>query len=135
MIECQLNGIVMPSIVVVDDDASFLRSVGRLLGSAGYPVATFSAARELLAALPGVPPRCLVLDVHMPEMTGLELQEQLTASGLHCPVVFMTAYDTPQIRERARQAGGMGLLIKPFDKQELLDAIAKSLDWSHPSAA
>ena len=96
-----------PLIVVVDDDVSFLRSVGRLLRSAGYAVATFGSGREFLAALPALSPRCLVLDVHMPGMTGLELYERLAAQGASVPVVFVTAYDTPQNRERARQAGSL----------------------------
>ncbi len=69
----------------------------------------------------------------MPEMTGLDLQERLAAQGLSCPTVFMTAYDTPQIRERARQAGSLALLVKPFDKRELLNAIAEALRCPDPA--
>ncbi len=119
--------LVRTAIAVVDDDASFLRSVGRLLRSAGYGVEMFGSAREFLATLPSGQPQCLVLDVHMPEMTGLQLQENLAAQGCQVPIIFMTAYDTPQTREHASRPGSMGLLLKPFDKQSLLDAIQAAL--------
>jgi len=117
-----------PLIAVVDDDASFLRSVGRLLRSAGYPVETFGSARQLLSSLSAALPRCLLLDVHMPEMSGFQLQERLAAQG-HClPVIFMTAYDTPQTREHARKAGSLGLLLKPFGQEALLQAIRSAVE-------
>lgn len=119
--------LVRTAIAVVDDDASFLRSVGRLLRSAGYGVEMFGSAREFLATLPSGQPQFLVLDVHMPEMTGLQLQENLAAQGCQVPIIFMTAYDTPQTREHAGRPGSMGLLLKPFDKQSLLDAIQAAL--------
>jgi FixJ family two-component response regulator len=118
---------VSPLIAVVDDDASFLRSIGRLLSSVGYAVNTFGSARDFLASLPGFSPRCLVLDIHMPEMSGLELQDWLAAHGFCVPVILMTAYDTPQTRQRAHQAGGFGFLVKPFAKQALLDAVAAAV--------
>jgi FixJ family two-component response regulator len=114
-------------ISVVDDDASFLRSLGRLLRSAGYTVQTFGSARQFLSSLKTCQPQCLVLDVHMPEMTGLQLQENLEAQGLCVPVIFVTAYDTPQTREHARRAGSFGLLLKPFDKEALLRAIQEAI--------
>ncbi len=121
-----------PLISVVDDDASFLRSVGRLLRSAGYTVETFGSASQFLAALPTSSPRCLVLDVHMPEMTGLQLQEHLAAEGYCTPVIFVTAFDTPQTREKAGRAGAFGLFLKPFDKQAFLRAIAVAIGC-HPA--
>lgn len=114
-----------PLIAVVDDDASFLRSVGRLLRAVGYRVEMFHSASEFLASPPAAPPQCLVLDVHMPDMTGLELYDKLTAQGSCLPVIFVTAYDTPQTRERAHQAGSFGLLLKPFDQEVLLRAIGE----------
>ncbi len=116
-----------PLVTVVDDDASFLRSVGRLLRSSGYTVETYGSARQLLEALPAALPRCLILDVHMPEMTGLQLQEQLAAQGYCVPIIFVTAYDTPQTREHARRAGSFGLILKPFDKGQLLLAIQEAV--------
>jgi FixJ family two-component response regulator len=113
-------------ISVVDDDASILHSVGRLLRSADYTVQMFGSARQFLASLNTCRPQCLVLDVHMPEMTGLELQDWLMAQGFHVPIIFMTAYDTPPMREHARRTGSFGLFLKPFDKEELLRAIRKA---------
>jgi len=117
-----------PLIAVVDDDASFLRSVGRLLRSVGYVVETFGSARQFLSSLPASPPRCLVLDVHMPEMTGPQLQEYLAAQGYCVPAIFVTAYDTLQTREHARRVGAVGFLLKPFDKQGLLQAIQVAIE-------
>jgi FixJ family two-component response regulator len=126
-IQSQSDDMARALIAVVDDDASFLRSIGRLLRSVGYAVKTFGSAREFLASLPGCSPRCVVLDIHMPEMTGLELQDWLAAQGSCVPVILMTAYDTPQTRQRAHEAGSFGLLLKPFDKQALLDAVAAAV--------
>lgn len=117
-----------PLIAVVDDDASFLRSVGRLLDSAGYGVRMFGSGREFLDALAEVEPLCAVLDVHMPGMTGLELLEQLAAIGSPFPAILVTAHDTPQTRERARNSGSAGFLLKPFDKQSLLAAIVGAMN-------
>ncbi len=132
MIQGLSNGATKTLVAVVDDDASFLRSVGRLLSSAGYAVAVFGSAQEYLAALPGIAPSCLVLDVHMPAMTGLDLQERLASQGQCPPTVFFTANDTPQTRERVRQAGSFGLLVKPFDKQDLLSAVAAAVRCPQP---
>lgn len=117
-----------PLVAVVDDDASFLRSVGRLLRSMGYAVKTFGSARQFLGSLPRDTPRCLILDVHMPEMTGLQLCDQLTVLGYCLPVIFLTAYDTPQTREYAQRLGSHGMLLKPFDMRQLLDALTEALN-------
>jgi FixJ family two-component response regulator len=114
-------------IALVDDDASFLRSLGRLLRSTSYRVQTFSSARQFLDSLKTHLPQCLVLDVLMPDMTGLELQEHLVALGVRVPIIFVTAFDTPQTRERARRSGCVGLLLKPFDKEVLLRAIQEGI--------
>ena len=120
------------SIAVVDDDASFLRSVGRLLHAAGYAVKTYASARDFLVSLEASSPGCLILDVHMPGMTGLELQDWLTDHGYRVPIILVTAYDTPKTRDYAQRAGSYGLLLKPFDKSALLSAIDKALGGSPP---
>ena len=114
-------------IVVVDDDASFLRSMGRLLRSEGYLVSTFASGCEYLHTFSGSLPACMVLDVCMPQMTGMELHDRLTEQGMHVPAIFMTAHDTPQTRERARQPGSFGLLLKPFDKNLLFKTISEAI--------
>ena len=118
-----------PLVAVVDDDASFLRSVRRLLRAAGYRVQTFGSAKELLTALesPSPQPQCLVLDVHMPGMTGLELGQEIEARGICLPLIYVTAYDTPQTRELARRIGAFDLILKPFDKETLVQAIQEAL--------
>lgn len=116
-----------PLIAVVDDDRSVVKSLARMLRLAGYAVDTYGSAREFLASLPASPPQCLVLDVHMPEMSGLELQDRLEAQGACVPVILITAHDTPQTRERAHRAGSFGLLMKPFANEALLRAIREAL--------
>lgn len=111
---------------MVDDDVSFVRSVGRLLRSAGYPVETFASGDDFLAALPAAAPECLVVDVHMPQMDGLELHDKLLAQGIAFPIVFMTAQETPQILHHVQEAHSE-LLLKPFDRQALVHAIARAV--------
>jgi FixJ family two-component response regulator len=134
MTRSQPHGSIKPLIAVVDDDASFLRSIGRLLSSVGYAVKTFGSARDFLASLSEFPPQCVVVDIHMPEMSGLELQDWLLAHGFCAPVILMTGNDTPHPRARARQAGGFGFLLKPFDKEALLNAVALVLNGQLPGA-
>jgi len=110
-------------IAVVDDDCSVVKSLARTLRSVGYDVGTFGSAKEFLASLAVSSPQCLVLDVHMPEMSGLELQDRLLAQQSCVPIILMTAHETPQTRERAHRAGSFGLLLKPFANEALLQAI------------
>jgi FixJ family two-component response regulator len=97
-----------------------------LLKSAGYSVETFGSSPGFLEVFSGHPCQCLVLDVHMPVMTGLDLERQLRSQGCTSPVVFVTAHDTPQTLQRVREANSR-LLIKPFDKKDLLAAIEACL--------
>jgi FixJ family two-component response regulator len=108
-------------ILVVDDDESVCRALARLLRSFGYDVQTFGSAKELLAA--GVPAdtRCLVVDVRMPEMGGVELCEQLEASGRCVPRVFVTAHGTDDLRSLVLQ--GAPVLQKPVVAEQLVGAI------------
>jgi FixJ family two-component response regulator len=131
MMEHETDATPVPHIAVVDDDVSFLRSMGRLLRSAGYEVETFGSARQFLSTVTSSLPQCLVLDVHMPEMTGLQLQDTLEAQGYCVPIILVTAYDTPQTREHARRAGSFGLLLKPFGKEDLLQAIQMAITSCH----
>ena len=121
-----------PLIAVVDDDPSIIKSLARRLRLAGYPVKTYGSAMEFLTALPASLPQCLVLDVHMPEISGLELHECLAAQKSCVPVIFMTAHDTPRTRERAHRAGSFGLLLKPFASEALLSAIREALFCQAP---
>jgi FixJ family two-component response regulator len=111
------------TIYVVDDDESIRRALKRLLRSVGHHAVTFDSAEEFMDSAPEGGEGCLVLDIRLPGITGLDLHEKLSASGMKYPVIFMTAHDNPQWRQRAKEAGAVACLRKPFDEQLLLDAI------------
>jgi FixJ family two-component response regulator len=110
-------------ISIVDDDRSVRRALRRLVQSAGYLVETFASAAEFLRSAPSARTACLVLDIYLEGMSGFELQEQLVAADVAIPIIFMTAHDDAATRERIRRSGAAGYLGKPFDGQDLLDAI------------
>jgi FixJ family two-component response regulator len=110
-------------VYVVEDDESIRRAIGRQLRSVGYHALTFGSAEEFLDAASGTGEGCLVLDIRLPGMTGLDLQEKLVSRGAKYSVIFMTAHDNPQWQERAKKAGASAYLKKPFGDQSLLDAI------------
>jgi FixJ family two-component response regulator len=112
----------VPLIAIVDDDASVRRSLHRVVRSAGYAVETFASAREYLEWLPRGRAACVVLDVHMEEMSGFDLQERLAA-----PVIFITAHDDVPTRERIEKSRTAGHLWKPFDEHAVLDVIRRAL--------
>jgi FixJ family two-component response regulator len=114
-------------VYVIDDDASLLRALRRLLAAGGFRVCTFSSAEDFLESAKAAP-ACLVLDVHLGGLSGLDLQEQLLASGRRIPVVFITAHDDAVTRERARRAGAIDYLRKPFNDESLLAGIRRALD-------
>ena len=114
-------------VCVVDDDASVRNSLTRLLRSARYTVAAFSSASDFLASGEGDTYGCAILDVRMPGMDGLTLQERLSALGSRLPVIFLTARDEARIEERAMKNGAVGFFHKPFSGEDLLDAVCAAL--------
>ena len=116
-----------PVIVVIDDDASVRRALQRLLQSAGFTVETFATAREFLDVDYWAQTACLVLDIHLPGMSGFELAEYLAVSGVPIPIVFITALDDVSTCERANRAGAVGYLRKPFDQGTLIEAISRAI--------
>jgi FixJ family two-component response regulator len=116
-----------PVIHVVDDDDSILRALRRLLDATGFRVKTFSSAEEFLESEHRRRADCLVLDVHLGGLSGLDLQERLATSGVHTPAVIITAHDDLPTRERARRAGAVEYLRKPFDDNSLIAAIHKAI--------
>jgi FixJ family two-component response regulator len=124
---------VSPLVCVVDDDESLLRALGRLLRAAGFTVEAFASAEEFLEADHRVPPRCLVLDVRLSGMSGFELHEELRGAGMSPPVVFITAHDDPATRERARRAGAVQYLRKPFEESALIDALYRATVDDRPA--
>jgi FixJ family two-component response regulator len=116
---------VAPFVFVVDDNASVRKSLSRLLASAGYRVETFASAREFLTREPSEGPCCLVLDVRMPGLTGIELQAALAAAGRRMSIVFVTGHIDVPMSVTAMKGGAVDLLTKPIDQKELLAAIAR----------
>ena len=119
-------------VAVVDDDAFLREALKSLLRSAGYRVATFGSAEELLRSGQSPNFACLVLDVRMSGMSGVELQDRLLASGSKVPIVFMTAHADASVRARALAAGAVRFLQKPFSDDALLDALDASIRRARP---
>jgi len=115
-------------VAVVDDDDSFLRAIGRLLRAAGFEQVGYSSAEAYLADTTHSAPDCLVLDIHLGGMSGLDLRRQLTALGRTTPVIFVTAHDEPEVGEAAQQVGCSAYLRKPVPGQLLLEAINNALN-------
>jgi FixJ family two-component response regulator len=118
---------VEPLVLVVDDDPSVRRSLTRLLASAAYAVEAYASAREFLAREPYPGPCCLVLDVRMPGLTGIQLQEMLTATGRRMSIVFVSGHADVRTSVKAMKAGAVDLLTKPVDVQDLIDAIQRAV--------
>lgn len=112
------------TVLVVDDDESVRRAMKRLLMSNGYQVLTFESAEDFLRSGLMWDRACLLLDIRLPGISGLDLQAKLAASGMKCPVIFMTAHDDSQWLEMAREAGAIAFLRKPFGERSLLNALA-----------
>jgi len=110
-------------VAIVDDDGSVRTALMGLLRAAGYRARAFASAKELLASGPAREIACLVLDVRMPGMSGLELQAELAARSLRLPIVFITAHGDDEAQRRALQAGAIAFLQKPFDDEALLGSI------------
>ena len=110
-------------ISVVDDDRSMGRMLARIIGAAGLKVAVFTSAEEFLGSERLHDSACLVLDVDLPGMSGLELQQQLKDSGQRIPIIFISGQATERTRERALNAGAVGFFDKPFSISSLLTAI------------
>lgn len=121
-----------PLVFVVDDDDSVRQAMRRLMKSVGFRVRTFASAEEYLESGPQEDPTCLVLDVRMPGKSGLELQEELNASGSRVPIIFVTAYDNGDACSRAMKSNAVAFLRKPFEDQALLDAIQEALKRAAP---
>jgi FixJ family two-component response regulator len=114
-------------VCVVDDDDSLLRALRRLLDATGFRVETFSSAEEFLGSDHRGRADCLVLDVHLRGLSGLDLQERLATSGVNTPIVIITAHDDRPTRERAARAGAVDYLRKPFDDESLIAAIHRAI--------
>ena len=112
-----------PLIAVVDDDPFVRKALERLLRSAGLSVEAFASGAEFLASANDHQPDCVVLDLHMPEVSGFEVQSRLARAHAGVPVVVITGHDTPESRTRALGGGAKSYLTKPVDDETLLKAI------------
>jgi FixJ family two-component response regulator len=115
------------TVFIVDDDPDVCRAVGRLVRGAGYEVREFNSAHDFLVAHEPEPPGCLLLDLSMPDVDGLQLQQSLAASGCHRPIVFLSANGDVHNTVRAMKAGAVNFLTKPVDGDELMEALAEAV--------
>ena len=116
------------AVRVVDDDTSVREALGGLLRSAGFAVETFASAQEFLARPPSDLPGCLVLDVRLPGLSGLDLQQRMAELNIEMPIVFITGHGDVPTSVRAMKAGAVEFLTKPFGERDLLDAIRQAID-------
>lgn len=114
-------------VSVIDDDESPRRALERLIRSFGFPVAVFPSAHEFLLSDRVQDTACLILDMQMPRMNGLQLQSHLAQAGCRIPIIFITAYPDERVREIALQAGAVDFLQKPFSDDVLLNGIRRAL--------
>ena len=115
-------------IYVIDDDESVRKAFGRLLRSVNLEVETFSSAEEFLKGPKANRNACIIVDIRMPGLTGLDLQRKLKDQGIQIPVIVITASDDAQVREQARELGAVAFFRKPIDDQALLDAISWAIN-------
>ena len=116
-----------PIISIVDDDASMRTATARLFRSLKFSAHAFASAQEFLLSPQLSVTSCLIADVEMPGMSGVELQARLTAHGHRMPIIFITAFPEDRIRERVMKAGAVAFLSKPFDEPRLLECVERAL--------
>jgi len=116
-----------PIVFVVDDDESVCKALRRLMKSAGYNVRTFTSAKDFLNQGCQNVPGCLILDMRMPGMSGLELQERLADAGSEMPIIFMSAHEDISSREQGLRAGAVAFIKKPFDDYILIEKVDLAL--------
>jgi FixJ family two-component response regulator len=119
---------IKPVVFIVDDDSSVRRSLERLIQSVGLTAKSFASAEQFIQSGHREETGCLVLDVRMPEISGLDLQEKLSGAGILLPIIFISGHATVPMSVRAMKAGAMDFLQKPFGEQDLLDAVYRAID-------
>lgn len=119
-----------PLISIIDDDESMRCAVKSLVTSLGLNARTFASAEEFLRSSQVEHTSCLITDLQMPGLNGVELQKMLLAQDRHIPIIFMTAFPEERLRTRAIEAGALGFLSKPFESQMLINLIEKAIEIS-----
>jgi len=117
-----------PLIAIVDDDPSARDGLHRLIRASGWRVETFASAQEFLARPRGEVPSCLILDLELPDLSGLDVQKQLAAAGLEIPIVFLTGHGTIPASVRGMKAGALEFLTKPYDAEDLLRVVEEAVE-------
>jgi FixJ family two-component response regulator len=119
----------IPLISIVDDDDTVRAATESLVKSLGFQTSTFASAESFLQSSSLSETRCLILDVQMPSMSGIELQDRLSNLGFEIPIIFITAYPDDTVRQRALQAGAVAFLLKPFEVygQRFVDSVLEAL--------
>ena len=117
----------VPTVFIIDDDAGMRRAIQDLVESVGLGAESFATGQEFLTRQPTSDPSCLVLDVRLPQMSGLDFQRRLTEIGMQIPIIFITAHGDVPMSVRALKSGAVEFLTKPFRDQDLLDAIQQAL--------
>lgn len=110
-------------VAVVDDDEAVRRALARLIRSLGFEAEVYPSGEDFLASLPSRRPDCVVLDLHMPKVSGFDVQARMAQSGSDIPIIVITGHDSPETRARALKGGASAYLRKPLDEQVLMDAI------------
>jgi RNA polymerase sigma factor (sigma-70 family) len=118
----------LSTVFVIDDDDSVRRALRRLIGSVGLQVELFGSAQEFLQRPPSDVPSCMILDVRLPGISGLDFQRRLAEAKIHIPIIFITGHGDIRMTVRAMKAGAVEFLPKPFNDQDLLDAIQFALE-------
>jgi CheY-like chemotaxis protein len=120
------------TISVVDDEAPVRKALGRLLRAAGFDVTTFASGREFLDSLNTRRPDCTIMDLHLPELSGLDVQQQLVRDEVSLPCIVITGKDEPGVAERVLASGAAAYLKKPLDELALLSAISSAVPKHFP---
>ena len=122
-----------PVVYVVDDDPGVREALDSLIRSVGFRVQTFASAQDFLQSKPSTAPSCLILDVRLPGLSGLDLQRELRQADIHIPVIFVTGHADIPMSVRAMKAGAVEFLTKPVRDQDLLDAIQQAIERDRAS--
>ena len=123
---------IKPTISIVDDDALVREAIRRLIKSVGMNARDYASAEDFLSSNHAQDTSCLILDVQMPGMSGLELQQRLADRGYRIPIIFISAHSNGQIRDQAIGAGAVDFLFKPFSEEALVDALHAALSTPIP---
>lgn len=122
----------LPRVAIVDDDMPVRMALARMLGAYPLDVRAFGSAQSFVESLAEGAPECLVLDVQMPEMNGIELQHYLRQAGFKIPTIVVTGYDEPEIQEQSYTAGAVAFMVKPLDRTRLITAIHRAIEAAQP---